>query len=292
MPHSLTGPLRGVLSLACVAANTVFWCIPLFAVAILKLLVPVGGWRRGCGRVLNGIARQWVGVNSLGLDWTKSLHWDVQGVEGLRPDVWYLLIANHQSMVDIVVLQTVFHRRTPLLKFFIKQELLWVPFLGLAWWALDFPFMKRTGSTERDLATARKACDKFMQHPVTVMNFVEGTRFTQRKREQRGSPHRNLLKPKGGGVAVVLTCMGARIQGILDVTIAYPGGTPDLWSFLCAKSIEIRVRVRQLPVTKDLLENAIEDADARRRVNQWLNTLWTDKDAELDRLRSSQSPPV
>jgi 1-acyl-sn-glycerol-3-phosphate acyltransferase len=210
----------------------------------------------------------------------------------LKPDAWYLLLANHQTMVDIVVLQKIFHRRIPMLKFFIKKELIWVPFLGLAWWALDFPFMKRTGSTEKDLAAAREACETFRSSPVTIMNFVEGTRFTEAKREKRGSPYRRLLKPKAGGVAVVLACMGSRIHSVLDVTIVYPQGAPGLWTFLCNRSMEIKVRVKQLAVTRELLGSTHEDVDSRQSLNDWLNALWREKDDEIDRLRPRQTPPV
>jgi 1-acyl-sn-glycerol-3-phosphate acyltransferase len=285
-------PLRGTLSLAVVALNTLFCCIPLFAVSLLKLLVPIAGWRRACGKVLNEIAQRWVGLNSLGLDLTKTIRWDVEGIDGLGRDQWYLLMANHQTMVDIVVLQKLFHRRIPMLKFFIKKELIWVPFLGLAWWALDFPFMKRTGSTERDLETARGACEKFRSAPVTVMNFVEGTRFTEAKRVKRNSVYRRLLNPKAGGIAVVLACMGGQIRSILNVTIVYPQGPPRLWTFLCSRSMEIRVRVKQLPVSPDLVGNALRDIDSRQRLNDWLNTLWREKDDEIGRLQRHQSPPV
>ncbi|MHC1742424.1 MAG: acyltransferase [Syntrophobacteraceae bacterium] len=290
MLKPLVPPLRGALSLAFVVLNTIFWCIPLLTVSLLKLLVPMPDWRNGCGRILVALAQRWVWMNSLGLDLTKSIRWDVQGLDGLSPDDWYILIANHQTMVDIVVLQKVFHRKIPMLKFFIKKELMWVPLLGLAWWALDFPFMKRTGSTERDMAAARKACEKFSLSPVTVMNFVEGTRFSERKRKDRSSPHRNLLKPKAGGIAVVLSCMGRRVRSVLDVTIVYPQGAPGLWTFLCSKTMPITVRVKQHPVSEQLLQSALEDNEARLRLNAWLNTLWHEKDDAIDTLRANQCP--
>lgn len=290
MLKPVVSPVRGALSLAFVALNTIFWCIPLLAVSLLKLLIPLADWRKVCGRILVALAQRWVWLNSLGLDFTKSIRWDVQGLDGLSPDAWYILIANHQTMVDIVVLQKVFHGKVPMLKFFIKKELMWVPLLGLAWWALDFPFMKRTGSTEHDMAAARKACEKFRQSPVTVMNFVEGTRFTEKKRRDRHSPYRHLLRPKAGGIAVVLGCMGRQVRSILDVTIVYPQGAPKLWTFLCSESMPITVRVKQHPVSEPLLENAIEDSEARLRLNGWLNTLWQEKDVEVENLRHNQCP--
>ena len=108
------------------------------------------------------------------------------------------------------------------MKFFLKKELIWVPVLGIVWWALDFPFMKRTASARKDMETARKACDKFRLLPVTIMNFLEGTRFTTAKQERENSPFAHLLKPKPGGMAVVLGALGRQLYSILDVTIVYP----------------------------------------------------------------------
>lgn len=277
-------PARGSLSLLVIFVNTIFWCMLLFLIALFKLIIPVPGWRLLCGRVANGVAQRWVWVNSTGLKLTKDIEWDIQGTEGLRPDRWYLLLCNHQSMVDIVVLQKVFHAKTPLLKFFLKKELFWVPILGQAWWALDFPFMERTSSARRDLDTARKACEKFKLSPVTVMNFVEGTRFTPVKKQEQGSPYTHLLKPKVGGMAVVLGAMGEQLESILDVTIAYPQGVVGLWSFLCSRSIKIVVRVKQIPITQDLVGDFFSDREYRRRFVAWLNNLWEDKDKLLGEL--------
>jgi len=187
-------------------------------------------------------------------------------------------VANHQSMVDVVVLQSIFHRKIPFLKFFLKKELIWVPFLGIVWWTLDFPFMKRTASARKDMETARKACDKFRLLPVTIMNFIEGTRFTPAKRENENSPFAYLLKPKIGGMAVVLSALGQRLHSILDVTIVYPEGTPGLWKFLCSNSMEIKVRVKQIPVTPELLGDYLTDREFRRRLKDWLDKLWDEKD--------------
>ena len=113
----------------------------------------------------------------------------MQGVDGLHARGWYLVSSNHQSWVDILVLQRVFHGRIPFLKFFLKRELIWVPVIGLAWWALDFPFMQRGGghgARRGDLEATREACEKFKRIPTSVINFVEGTRFTPAKQRAAG----------------------------------------------------------------------------------------------------------
>src|SRR5208337_4434901 len=236
MLRFLPAPLQGSILFVALAVNTIFCSLLLYMVALVKLLIPIHSWRIACGKLANAIAQDWVGINSLGLKLAKNIRWDVQGIDALQPDAWYLLVANHQSMVDVVVLQSIFHRKIPFLKFFLKKELIWVPFLGIVWWALDFPFMKRTASAGRDMETARNACDKFRLLPVTIMNFVEGTRFTTAKREKDNSPFTYLLRPRPGGMAVVLSTLGQRLHSILDVTIVYPEGVPALWTFLCRNS--------------------------------------------------------
>ncbi|SPF49450.1 putative acyltransferase YihG [Syntrophobacter sp. SbD1] len=284
MLQFLPAPLQGSILFIALAVSTIISCLLLYVVALFKLLIPIHSWRIVCGKLANGIAQGWVRFNCLGLKLGKNLRWDVQGVDGLQPDAWYLLVANHQSMVDIVVLQNIFHRKIPVLKFFLKKELFWVPFLGIAWWTLDFPFMKRTSSGRKDMETAAKACDKFRLLPVTIMNFVEGTRFTTAKRDRDNSPFTHLLKPKTGGMAVVLGTLGQRLHAILDVTIVYPQGIPRLWTFLCTNAMEIKVRVKQIPVTPELLGDYLSDRQFRRLFKDWLDNLWDEKDKLIEKL--------
>lgn len=292
MLESLPDPLRGVFSLVIVAVNTILWCSLLFVVALLKLIVPSSRWRMACSRLLNVLGQNWIAVNNLGLRYTKKIHWDVEGVDTLNPKEWYLVIANHQSWVDIVVLQKIFQGKAPMLKFFLKKELIWVPFLGLAWWALDFPFMRRSSSVQKDFETARRACEKFKIIPVSVMNFLEGTRFTREKQQKQDSPFKHLLKPKAAGIAITLDTMGERLHSILDVTIVYPEGVPEIWAFLCSRSMAVKVLVRELPVTKELIGDYLRDREFRRRFNDWLNTLWAEKDNLIERLLQPSGPSV
>ncbi len=287
MLQLLRDQFRGFVSVIIFAVNTIFFSLMLYLLALLKLVFPFHGWRILCGKAANTIAQGWVGVNGFGLKLTKNIRWDVQGIDSLRPDKWYLLVANHQSMVDIAVLQEIFHRKIPMLKFFLKQELIWVPFLGIVWWTLDFPFMKRTSSARKDIETARKACDKFRMLPVTITDFVEGTRFNEAKREEQNSPFTYLLKPKPGGMAVVLCTLGRCLDSILDVTIVYPKGIPGFWKFLCSNSIEIRVRVKRIPIEPELLGDYLTDRGFRRDFKEWLDKLWEEKDKLIGTLHRS-----
>lgn len=284
LPHAL----RGVVTALLLGLNTLLVAASLVPPALVKLLVPVEAVRRGCDRVLNGLASGWVGFNSAWIAAVRPAVWDVSGIDGLHARGWYLVSSNHQSWVDILVLQRVFHRRIPFLKFFLKRELIWVPVIGLAWWALDFPFMKRgrgVGARHSDLRTTREACEKFRRIPTSVINFVEGTRFTPAKQAQQRSPYRHLLKPRAGGMGIALATMGEQFEALLDVTIVYPKGTPRFWDLLAGRVDAVTVRVTQRPIPPEVLGgDPGADADYRRRIGDWLGMQWSEKDELIDRL--------
>ncbi len=281
---------KGSFASSVLAANAVAICSGMIPVALVKLALPFGAVRRGADRLLNAMAEGWIAVNGWWMALVQRIHWDVKGLDGLRRKGWYLVSSNHQSWVDILVLQKVFHRRVPFLKFFLKRQLLYVPVMGLAWWALDFPFMKRrTGSRSEDLKTARKACEKFRQIPTSVMNFLEGTRFSRAKHDAQQSPYRHLLKPKVGGLATALGAMGERFDALLDVTIVYPGGVPSFWDLLSGRMRQVVVRVRELQIPPDLLGGDYEgDPAFRARMQAFVKELWADKDARIEEIVVAQ----
>ena len=286
--------LRGCLALVLLVLNTLFWCTLLLAAALVKLVLPWRAVRVRIDPLLNRIASLWIACNSGWMRLTQSTAWDVQGLDELRYEGWYLVNCNHQSWVDIFVLQHVLNGRIPLLKFFLKQELIWVPVIGLAWWALDFPFMQRHGKAElrkrpelrsQDAEATRRACAKFALVPTSVMNFAEGTRFTPAKHEAQGSPYRHLLKPKAGALAMALNAMGERFRSLVDATIVYPGGAPTFWQFLCGRSPRIVVRLRQVPIPAAFCTGDYAGDKAFRVSFQgWLAQLWEDKDRQIGEL--------
>ncbi len=292
--------LRGVIIFTGLTINTIFWFIPILALALVKLLLPIPPLRRAITRVIMWNGDQWVAVNRYILAGGGTLRWHAETSETLKPDGWYLVISNHQTWVDIVVLQTVLNRRIPFLKFFIKQELVWFPVLGVAWWAMDMPFMKRYRPSYlakhpekkgKDLEATRKACEKFKDTPTSVINFIEGTRFSEAKRDARQSPYRNLLAPRAGGIAIALSSMGKLFDAVLDVTLVYPDGIPKFWNLCCGNSVRVIADVRVRPCEDNLVGGDYQNDRAYRRdVHQWLTSIWLEKDDRIDALRGdSQS---
>ncbi|MBN8504278.1 MAG: acyltransferase [Burkholderiales bacterium] len=286
--------LLGALSCLLLALNTLFWATPLLLLSLFKLLLPVAAVRKPIDRALNALATNWISCNSAWLGWTGRHAWDVQGLEGLERGGWYLVNCNHRSWVDIFVLQRVFNRRVPFLKFFLKQQLIGVPVIGLVWWALDFPFMKRHSEAEirknpalrlQDLETTRRSCERFALIPTSVMNFAEGTRFTAAKHAKQASPFRHLLKPKAGALALALNVMGGQFRSLLDVSLVYPDGTPSFWDLACGRAGRIVVRVQERALPTELLGGDYSgDPAYRERFQQWLGQLWQEKDALIEQL--------
>ncbi len=274
--------VRGSFAALALTANVLFFCVLMVPVALVKLLVAWKPARRWIDRALNWIAMSWIAVNNAWIDAVGNRGWQVSGVEGLRRDDWYLVAANHQSWVDILVLQKVFAGRVPMLKFFLKRQLIYVPIIGLAWWALDFPFMQRRGgaSSARDLERARRACEKFRLVPTSVINFLEGTRFTRAKHGEQRSPYRYLLKPRSGGIATALATLAGHCHRLLDVTIVYPQGAPKFWDLLSGRVDDAIVRVAQREIPADLVQgDYAHDPQFRARMQEWVNALWAEKDA-------------
>lgn len=293
MRKKITGQFRAIAFLLLLIMNTLFWMIPLYISGIFKFLIPVKGFRKICNKSVTYVCTRWNSWNNRVIDLMQNVRWDVQGLENLKKSDSYLIICNHQTWIDILVLEKIFIDKIPFLKFFIKQELIWIPVLGFSWWALEFPFMKRYSKEfleknmhlkGKDLEITRNTCEKFKDLPVSVMNFVEGTRFTPQKHKDQQSPYKNILRPRAGGTALVLNALGEQLQTILNVTIYYPQGIKEIWQFFCGEVNEVVVRIEKLPVTDEILGDYFMDSEFKSRFQVWLNGLWKKKDETLTHL--------
>jgi 1-acyl-sn-glycerol-3-phosphate acyltransferase len=284
--------LNGALTALLMSVNTIL-ALPLIVTAVIFKLIPSAYTRKIANAILNRLVAVWISVNSLILDLTTNIKWNVSGLENLSMEKNYLVLSNHQAWSDIIILQKLLNRKVPMLRFFIKQSLIWVPILGLAWWALDYPFMKRHSKAQiakkphlagKDAEATRKACEKYKTIPVSVMNFVEGSRFTEKKRVEKQSNYKNLLNPRPGGTGFVLTSMGDCLSAILNVTIKYGKTRKSFWDFLSGRVKEITVVVETIPVTDELKGDFHNDKEYRERVIKWLNNLWQEKDLLLENI--------
>ncbi|MEC9416049.1 MAG: acyltransferase [Pseudomonadota bacterium] len=280
--------LRGVFVLSILILNTVFWFLPLISFALLKLIFPSRFLKVLLTRYCSRMAKFWVSCNSKIFSIVNNTRWEIVGDDGLSDQDWYLILSNHLSWVDIIVLQTILNNKIPFLKFFIKRELFWVPILGVAWWALDMPFMQRyskeylekyPNKRGEDIKATKKACEKFRSTPTSVINFVEGTRFTLKKKGRMGSPHQNLLSPRAGGIGLALSSMGAMFNKILDITIVYQDGVISFWDLLCGEFRGVFVNIRKVNIEGWMLNSDYQNNEMdRQRFQEWLHRLWQQKD--------------
>ncbi|HZJ93113.1 MAG TPA: acyltransferase [Thiopseudomonas sp.] len=298
MLHPLPHIVRGIIASLLLVLNTLFWCWPLFIFALLKVVLPFAPIQRSLRFAMHWIAESWIAVNSFWMRLVQPIDWDIEGLEKLDLTHSWMVTSNHQSWVDILALQYQFNRRLPFLKFFLKKELIWVPVIGLCWWALEFPFMKRYSKAYlakhpekqgQDLATTRKACERYKTNPVSVFNFLEGTRFTAEKHDQQASPFQNLLKPKAGGIAFVLDAMGEQLHGLVNVTIYYPQGKPTLWDLLSGQVKRIVMRIEITPIPQQFIGKSYDqDRGYRAEFQDWVNQMWQKKDQQLTQLIAAE----
>ncbi len=291
----LPGTLRGVIACFLMGLNIAIASLPIFFFSLLKLIIPIRPWRHLCSAILNGIVSLWTTIN--GLLWAPApdrVDWRLEATDGLDTGKWYLVTCNHQTWADIFIVQGLLNRRIPQLKFFLKQELIWIPVIGLCWWALDFPFMKRYSreylkrhpeKIGKDLETTRQACAKCNDLPTALFNFMEGTRFTPEKHAKQRSPYARLLKPKTAGTGLVFDVMGEKIKTMVDITISYHGQRPTYWDYVCGRVAQISVVIESVPVPEELLgRDYATDSAFRKQLIRWVNGRWEYKDRLLEEL--------
>jgi 1-acyl-sn-glycerol-3-phosphate acyltransferase len=296
----LTTTLLAIFSLLLLVLSLLIYGIPIHILALLKLLLYRSSLQKMLADVLETLYLSWIRLIITVYNATHRVDWDIRGLDGLETDQWYLVNANHQAWTDIPVLYQALTGRIPVFKFFIKREMLWVPIVGVAAWAFDYPFMKRYSGAylkrhpEKrgiDLETTRKACEHYKSKPVSILNFCEGTRFTPDKHRRQQSPYRHLLNPRAGGIAFAVSVMEGRIKDLVDVTIVYPGGTNRLWDFLAGRITRVVVYVRCLALPPEFLAgDYLADPEYRARFQEWVNALWKEKDDQIDEILNAETP--
>lgn len=284
--------IRGLVTVAALWLNLFFWGTVIILGGLVKLFLR-GAVRSRFVLLLAEFADRWAGVNNAILDAMLPVRWDIEVPEGLRRDGHYLIFSNHVSWSDIFVIFRAFHRRIAFIRFFVKQQVMWLPILGQACWAMECPFMRRYSADYlarhpekrgRDLQTTRRACERYRVIPVAILNFLEGTRFTYEKHAEQDSPFEHLLRPRAGGAAFVLASLGDQLEGVIDVTISYDRNDITFWEFVTGRVRKATVRARMLEVPEEFLTPAVVDLPLRPLFKAWIEGVWTEKDELLERL--------
>lgn len=291
----MTSKIRGALVLGLLALSSIFIALLIIVLAGFICIIPNKKWRHNGFGFLQNMPIWWMDLNGLILKINSKGKLIFQGNGELKQNGWYMVVSNHQTWVDILIVSLALHRKVPVLKFFMKKELLWsLPFAGLASYILGYPFLGRHSRQEirknpelknKDIETTKKACEIFKEFPTSVISFAEGTRFTSAKKAHQNSPFHNLLKPRAGGTAIVLNELRDKLEGFIDVTIFYDKPNLSFWEFACGDFGEIVVNYQLIKLTEDLFGDYYEDRAYRARFASWLNEVWLQKDAELSALK-------
>jgi len=263
-------------------------------------------WLMGATKIITGadiadktvikIANYWINSNNTLIDtilpkkdWRISLPDDID-VQGK-----YLLVSNHQSWVDTSIVQYISRDRLPLTRFFTKFELIYIPIVGQTFYFLDFPMMRRHSKQAvtknpalagKDIIEAKRACALLKDKPFTLLNYLEGTRFTPKKRDAQQSPYMHLLKPRAGGLALAINALGDEIDGILDMTIVYPDGVPTYGELWQGNIKRLGVDVRHIEIPDELFASLQDggyekDSATKEQMFAWVEHLWRQKDERI-----------
>jgi 1-acyl-sn-glycerol-3-phosphate acyltransferase len=272
-------------------SNLALWGGLIFCFGLIRFLIPIKLISRALLKLMHFFYFTYSIFAVAMIKFFNKVNVEMKVDEKLSKEKWYLIIANHISYLDIALLIRFCAEHTSPPKFFLKKELIWLPFVGIAAWALDMPFMRRYSQAfieknphlkGKDIETTRQSCAKFIDSPTSVINFVEGTRFTPSKAQERQSPFAHLLRPKAGGIAFTLASMGEQFSNVLDVTIAYPenSGHP-MMDMLSGEMSHIVIDVSVLPVSEEIIGDYFENPSFRENFQVWLNKLWESKDERM-----------
>ena len=207
---------------------------------------------------------------------------------------WYMAVSNHQSWADIFILLVAAHKKIPLLKFFMKKELAWIPFIFLANKTLNMPFVNRHSKKQleknpnlrfKDYENTLMACKRFQRSPSTIFSYAEGTRNNSTKHQAQNSPYKNLLIPRVGGIATALSAM-PNIDVLVDYSVVYKSNKRGAWAFLKGDMRDVKVSVKKYNIPEDLKnKNYSTDEEYRKNFKIWIEGIWEEKDKEIERLK-------
>ena len=294
LPSIILFPLHLVLQVL----NLGIWALFIIALGLIKFILPFSFVQALLNPVMNQFMFCFGRISVWLIKLTNRVEWDCNIKGNLNKKSWYLMMPNHLSWLDIILLIDFSAGRIPAPKFFLKKELIWLPFVGLGAWALDMPFMQRYTREfieknphlkGKDIETTRKSCEKFRHSPTTVINFVEGSRFTDEKHQSRNSQYTNLLPPKAGGIAFTLAAMGELFTNVLDVTILYPNNSErPMMDMLSGRLNKVVIHVDVLPVSEEIVGDYFNNSEFKARFQNWLNDVWQNKDRLIGNIIGSK----
>lgn len=142
----------------------------------------------------------------------------------------YILISNHYSWLDILILYATIFTRKRNFVFVMKRSLIYLPFIGVICWGVGHPLIER-GRTLHTRNKLSQAVNKALKYQYGMMIFPEGSRLTKKMDLQ---PNECLLKPKRSGFQIVASAFGEEIE-VVDCTLVYQDKRHTVSDFLMGK---------------------------------------------------------
>lgn len=284
-------------------ANSALVGLPVWTMGAVKVLTQ----SKVADDALIKITKYWINSNNAVIDHAlPHKDWRINLPDDLSEDKQYLLVSNHQSWVDTSIVQYISQDRLPLTRFFTKFNLIYIPVIGQAFYFLDFPMMKRFSPKEmaknpelkkQNLLEAKRACRQLKNKPFALLNYLEGTRFTQEKHDKQSSPYQHLLTPRAGGLSLAINALGNELDSILDVTIVYPDGAPDYDDLWKGNIRRLGVEVTRLKIPDELFAAIMDggydrDEATKKMMHDWLEDIWQQKDARMSKMLSEFEQPL
>jgi len=276
---------KGALTLLLGASLGLAFLLPLLLLALLKVLIRPAS--QPLTRLMIWLTLAYVAITNRVYRLIHQQDWEVSINAAIRPDQGCVLLCNHQAWPDVTLLILNLYNRVPFFTFFLKEELRWIPLIGWAAWALDYPFLKRHSAEdlaqnpalrEVDARSTELACNKLKARTPCLINFAEGTRFTAEKHRSTQSPYHNLFRPKAGALTYAIYHLNPQIEVILDATIIYHQPEPTFWKFLCGTlgPVELIVSRLEKPLMTETKDAGLEAI--RAEIKPWLDQRWQEKD--------------
>ena len=278
-----------LFSITVLLINSGIVFLPLVFFSLIKVIVPIKRVQYHCTTVVQALASFWVSFTILITKMLSPTEIEFEQNTKLSKKNTYLVISNHKSWLDTLVLMLAFHKKIPFPKFFMKSQMFFVPIIGMVCWALEFPAMKRYSKSYiaqhpekkgKDIEMTQKYCKNLSDRPTTIVNFVEGTRYTKEKAVD--TKYSYLLNPKAGGIAVILKSLSDRMIGVLNTTIVYDNPNQTLWDFMICRTKKIKIKVDFIPIKDVPLGDYFNNAEDKQIFQDWLNNLWLNKDKYID----------
>ena len=166
-----------------------------------------------------------------------------------------LVIANHQAMADIILILCLAQSAGRLrdCKWFVKEQLKYMPGIGWGMLFIDCIFLKRRWA--EDANSIQATFSKYRERKIDfwLISFLEGTRSNPSKREKSKAYAKakklpeftHVMLPRTKGFLATSEGLYGLYGSVLDLTLAYESTPPSLLSFFCGNTQEIWVHCKR-----------------------------------------------